>query len=125
VDVVVCDRWTLDVLADLVVDTRFRDLMYGKWYGRFMRVMPPNIKQYLITRDLGTIVSSRPDVKLDMSYSMRHRLYKKLGKSSGVFIAKNDDTIDKVVNTILTDWKNTNVDISNGRTCGTPAEMKI
>ncbi len=125
VDVIVCDRWTLDVLADLMVDTRFRDLMYGKWYARFKRVMPPNIKQYLITRDLGTIVSSRPDVKRDMSYSMRHRLYKRLGKSSDVVIAKNDEAIDKVVNTILTDWKNTNVDTFNGRTCDTPAELKI
>ncbi len=104
-DVVVCDRWVQDILIDLAVDTRRRDLLAGTWQARFARILPPGTRQYLIVRDSDRVVSSRPDVLQDMSHSFRKKLYRRLETSPEVVVVRNDGTIDAAVGAILGDWK--------------------
>jgi hypothetical protein len=105
VDVVVCDRWVQDILVDLVVDTRRRDLLAGTWRSRFARILPPETRQYLIVRDSDRVVSSRPDVMHDVSHSFRRKLYRRLGRSPEVVVVRNNGTIEAAVDAIVRDWK--------------------
>ena len=104
VDIVVCDRWIQDILVDLAVDTRRRDLLAGTWHTRFTRILPPGTRQYLIVRNFDSVVCSRPDVMYDLSHSLRRKLYRRLEKSPEVVIVRNDGTVEAAVDTILGDW---------------------
>jgi len=105
VDIVVCDRWVRDILVDLAVDTRRRDLLAGTWHARFTRILPPGARQYLILRDSDRVVSSRPDVLQDVSHSFRQKLYRRLGRSRDVVVVRNDGTVEAAVDAIWGDWK--------------------
>ena len=105
VDIVVCDRWVRDILVDLVVDTRQRNLLAGTWYAGFMRVLPHQTRQYLIVRDGDRVVSARPDVMQDMSHSFRHKLYRRLEKSADVVVVRNNGTVAAAVDAIFRDWQ--------------------
>jgi hypothetical protein len=104
-DVVVCDRWVQDILVDLAVDTRRRDLLAGTWRSRFTRILPPGARQYLIVRSFDSVVSSRPDVMHDLSHSFRQKLYGRLEKSPDVVVVRNDGTVEAAVDAIFGDWK--------------------
>jgi hypothetical protein len=105
VDIVVCDRWVQDILVDLAVDTRRRSLLSGRWYGRFLGILPRRTRQYLIVREAQAIVSSRPDVRRDLSGSFRQRLYRRLARNPDLVVVSNDGTVDAAVEAILQDWK--------------------
>jgi hypothetical protein len=105
IDVVVCDRWVQDILVDLAVDTRRRSLLGGKWYTRFLHILPGGARQYLLVRDAGAIVSARPDVQRDLSGSFRQRLYRRLARNPALTVIHNDGTVDAAVAAILQDWK--------------------
>jgi len=105
VDVVVCDRWVPDILVDLAVDTRRRRLLGGAWYARFMRIVPPASRQYLVVRDARRIVAARPDVVRDTSHSFRERLYRGFGRRASVVVVRNNGTVDAAVEAIFRDWK--------------------
>ncbi len=105
VDVVVCDRWVQDILVDLAVDTRRRDLLAGTWHSRFTRILPPGVRQYLIVRDSESVVSARPDVRQDVSHSFRQKLYGRLERSPDVVVVQNNGTVEAAVDAIFGDWK--------------------
>ena len=105
VDIVVCDRWVQDILVDLAVDTRRRNLLVGTWRSRFTRILPPGTRQYLIVRDSDRVVSCRPDVLQDVSHSFRRKLYRRLERSRDVVVVRNNGTVDAVVDAIFGDWK--------------------
>jgi hypothetical protein len=104
-DVVVCDRWVLDILVDLAVDTRRRGLLHGAWCARFAQILPSRSRQYLVVRDARRIALSRPDVVQDTSRSFRRRLYRRLGRKASVVVVKNNGTVEAAVEAILRDWK--------------------
>jgi hypothetical protein len=105
IDVVVCDRWVQDVLVDLAVDTRRRSLLGGRWYGRFLHILPRGARQYLVVRDADAIISARPDVKRDLSGSFRQRLYRRLARNPDLVVIRNDGTVEAAVEAVLQDWK--------------------
>jgi hypothetical protein len=104
-DVVVCDRWVPDILVDLAVDTRRRCLLRGKWHARFARILPPGTRQYLVVRHSDRILSSRPEVKRDLSRSFRRRLYRRLGRNANIVVVGNNGTVEAAVDAIFWDWK--------------------
>ena len=106
VDVVVCDRWIQDVIIDLIVDTKRYDLLRGKWYKRFVRVLPAFTRQYLIVRNTESIVTHRPDVTRDISFKLRRKLYKRMMKIPDIVVIYNENTVDSAANAILSDWIN-------------------
>lgn len=112
VDIVACDRWVPDILVDLAVDTRRRSLLGGKWRARFMRILPAGTRQYLIVRDSNRVVALRPDVRRDMSYSLRHRLYGRLQQDPDIVVVRNNGTIDAAVDALVRDWKRATEGIS-------------
>jgi len=105
VDIVVCDRWVPDILVDLAVDTRRRSLLHGKWHSRFMRILPTGARRYLIVRDSGRIIASRPDVTRDMNYSFRRRLYGRLQQDPDIVVVRNNGTVDAAVDAVVCDWR--------------------
>lgn len=106
VDVVVCDRWVPDVIVDLVVDTRRRGLLCGKWHERFARLLPSRVRQYVIERDRENIYACRPDVTRDVAFSFRRRLYRRLARHPGIVVVRNNGTLSTTVDTIVSDWSN-------------------
>lgn len=106
VDVVVCDRWVRDVIVDLVVDTRRRCLLHDKWCARFARILPGRVREYLIERDPESICACRPDVRRDVAFSFRWRLYKRLGRNPEIIVVRNNGTVDAAVEAIVSDWRN-------------------
>jgi len=112
IDIVICDRWVNDILIDLAVDTRREQLLYGKWYQRFIRILPKNSKQYLITRDTRDILSARPQSVQDTNFSFRHRLYKQLGNIADITVVNSNSLITTTVNAILTNWQESSLQSS-------------
>lgn len=106
VDVVVCDRWVRDVIVDLVVDTRRRRLLHDKWFARFTRILPGPVNEYLIERDREDICACRPDVRRDVAFSFRMRLYKKLGRNPEIVVVSNNATVAAAADAIASDWRN-------------------
>lgn len=104
-DVVVCDRWVQDILVDLVVDTRQRGLLRGRWYGRFLDIVPAGARQYIVVRNAGRIAAARPEVTRDISRSFRRRLYRRLGRNAGIVVVHNDGAVKAAVDAILRDWR--------------------
>ena len=98
-EVVICDRWIDDILIDLIVDTRMRDLRSNHWRRRFLRVMPPGSRRYCIMRDTALVKAARED--FCQAFGFRMLLYRWLGRQSDVIMIDNNGTIDEAVAQVL------------------------
>lgn len=104
-DIVICDRWVHDILIDLVVDTRRRSLLKGRWYRRFTHILPKDTKQYLIVRNATSVATARPDSYQDRNFSFRQKLYKRLERADIVTAIDNNGEVGDTVDAILADCK--------------------
>ena len=104
-DFVICDRWVYDILIDLAVVTRRPLIISGKWHRRYLQILPKNRRQYLLIRDTNAILRVRRENLNDPEFVLRQELYEQIMQTDEIIIIKNDTTIDKTVDTIMTDMK--------------------
>jgi thymidylate kinase len=102
VEVVICDRWVCDILIDLAVDSQRENLLEGKWYHRFMRLLPKNAKQYIIMRNKDKILACRPESREDPAFLFRLDMYNWLAdKKHEIGIIDNNGSICDTVEHIM------------------------
>lgn len=105
VDVVICDRWTNDILIDLAVDSRRANLLDGKWFQRFMKMLPVRSKQYVIIRNTNDVLDCRSESGDDPGFSFRQRMYYLLSRvTDKVTVVNNNGTLTDAVDCILNDF---------------------
>lgn len=98
---VICDRWVADTLVDLGAECRWMDILEGKWYERFVNLLPPESMQFVIVRKFEDILESRAENRQNPDFPSRFELYKKLSGKEGVITIDNSGTIEQSVEKIL------------------------
>ncbi len=99
--VTICDRWILDILVDLELDTRIRfDPSAG--IGRiFVRLVPMRCHSFVIYRDHQALIESRRENALDRNFSKRLSLYERQGGCRRVTSIRNDHSAEATARRIL------------------------
>ncbi len=98
---VICDRWIIDIMVDLEVDTgvRFsRDTAVGKI---FLALMPNACRCVVIERSAAELLKARPECRFDRNFERRCQLYQQHSRDHGVRLVKNTREVAAAVGQIL------------------------
>lgn len=99
--VLVCDRWVLDIMIDLEIDTKI-SFSAGGWLERLFRgLMPRSSQCYLIVRDQEAVLQCRPENERDRNFQRRWNLYKEYSARPWVTSIENKTTIEDAVTQIV------------------------
>lgn len=99
--IVLFDRFALDTLADLMVDTRRFDLHKTCIGKAFTRMIPKDTKIVTLRVGENTIRERKPDTKYDPHLSNKIKVYSILAKELGIEEIDNSRNTDIVENEIF------------------------
>jgi len=99
--VIVCDRWILDILVDLEVDTRIRFVAGGRLERLFLALMPGGMKCYLIIRSREDVLDCRPENVRDDNFQARWQLYERYSDRSWISVIDNNTSIEDAAGKIV------------------------
>ncbi len=77
------DRYLLDTIADLIVDTRKEQLTLGL-FSNMVKKLKSKANLIIITCDEQVVLSRRPDIKDDKKYTLRLEAYSKIAKKFNI-----------------------------------------
>lgn len=98
---IVCDRFVYDTLIDTSVATKDHDI-YKKSVGKlFLKLIPKNSHFVMLDLDKSLIFSRRPELKYDLTFDERYKLYQKYAFMFGIFTAVNSGVLSDVNNSII------------------------
>lgn len=99
--IIICDRWVVDVLIDLQVDTR-KYLGPDSFWGRiFLKLVPGNAKCFVILRDAAKIEVARPEHAYDKNYMPRRELFAQWSENSCCIAVDNNASVNDTVCRVL------------------------
>ena len=98
---VICDRWVLDIIVDLGVDTRQPVAMSSLWIRCFLGLVPKKAKCFVIERDSSLVEEVRSEHRLDKNYPRRLELFEKVSRFPVAVPVDNNSSIDRAVQSIL------------------------
>jgi len=94
--VTLCDRWVVDIMVDLEVDTGLR-FDRDTWLGRlFWGLVPARCRCLVIDRDEGALKETRPENAIDANFDERAALYRRHAADPRVTILRNDGSLAEV-----------------------------
>ncbi|HHH44565.1 MAG TPA: hypothetical protein ENK49_10545 [Gammaproteobacteria bacterium] len=93
----VCDRYVLDIMIDLEVDTRIRFAAGSRLERLFRSLMPAGAQCYLVMRDQTAVLECRPENVRDGNFQRRWMLYEEYATRSWVELVENNSTIEQAV----------------------------
>jgi len=99
--VIVCDRWVIDIMVDLEVDTGIRFAPGGFYYRLFTALVPQSSRNFIIERDPDLIRQVRMENVHDRNFLKRVKLYRWHGKNGGAEMVENNGEIGRAVGRIL------------------------
>jgi thymidylate kinase len=95
-DVVLFDRFSLDTLADLMVDTR-KYQMHKNWVGRaFLKMLPENVDIIILHVNEEVIRSRKLDTLHDDHLALKIKVYQILSKDLNLKVIDNNRPIEVV-----------------------------
>jgi thymidylate kinase len=95
--IVICDRWIIDILIDLQIDTGI-DLTQKRLTSSAFMMLIPNFAQcFIVMRSAELVRTSREENLFDRNFEKRLRLYKAHASCSRVTVIENSGTIDSAV----------------------------
>lgn len=98
--VLVCDRWVLDIMIDLEIDTRI-EFRAGGWLERlFLGLVPTRAQCYLIKRSQEDVLKCRPENLRDRNFKRRWELYAEYSDRRWVTVVTNNSTVEEVVDKV-------------------------
>jgi len=97
----VCDRYVLDIMIDLEVDTRIRFMAGGRLERLFRGLMPAHAQCFLIMRDQQAVLQCRPENVHDGNFQRRWDLYREYAARSWVETVENNSTIEEAVKQVV------------------------
>jgi len=99
--VIICDRWVVDILIDLQVDTG-KYLGPDSFWGRmFLKLIPGNAKCFVILRDAPMIEATRPEHAHDKNYIPRRELFNWWSTQPGCVALDNNGSVQDTVRQVL------------------------
>ena len=99
-EVVLFDRFSLDTLADLMVDTHKLDLHKTNIGKSFVKLLPKNTKTIVLHVDENVIRSRKEDTVHDKTLALRVKVYSILSKDLGLKVIDNNREFLTVKNEI-------------------------
>jgi len=98
--VTICDRWILDILVDLEVDTGIRldNTVVGRW---FLGLLPVDAKCFLIERAREEVSQARAENRADKNFSLRLSIYERYSSQLWVTVIDNNRTVSDAVSRII------------------------
>lgn len=95
-EVVLFDRFSLDTLADLMVDTHLLDLHKTNIGKSFIKMLPKNIKIIILYVDENVIRSRKKDTVHDKNLALKIKVYKILSQDLGLKVIDNNRELEIV-----------------------------
>lgn len=97
----ICDRYILDIMIDLEIDTRIRFSSGGRLERLFRGLMPAGSQCYLIMRDQAAVLQCRPENVRDRNFQRRWELYEEYAVHPWVELIENTSTIENAVTQVV------------------------
>ena len=95
--VIVCDRWVVDIMIDLEVDTGIK-FSENCFISKLFRALVPTGSQYfLIMREKGVVRKERDESLNDRNFDIRYSLFEKHAKHPDIIAIGNDGTLDETI----------------------------
>lgn len=99
-DFVFYDRYILDTLADLIVSTNQFSL-HKKWIGkRFLDLMPPDLKCFVVSVDEANVRNRKVDTRYDPKLASKIKTYKILAEDLNIEIIDNNNSFEETFKTL-------------------------
>ncbi len=95
-EIVLFDRFSLDTLADLMVDTHLLDLHKTSIGKSFIKMLPKNIKIIILHVDENEIRSRKKDTVHDENLALKIKVYKILSQDLGLKVIDNNRELEIV-----------------------------
>jgi len=99
-DVILCDKFIYDILADFMVETKDLNLPDKMITRLFLKLIPPDMPIIFITADKQEILKRKPEVLIDdEDYDFKYKIYNMLMTKYGITPIENnnfDDTLLQV-----------------------------
>ena len=93
--VIICDRWILDIMIDLEIDTKIRFSANGRLERLFRSLLPRNAQCFLIMREQEAVSQCRPENVRDRNFLRRWELYREYADRAWVTVIKNEGSIQE------------------------------
>lgn len=100
-DIVLCDRWVNDIIADIGSEFRRKNIFSTKWYRRFQNILPENSVQFVITRPDEFLLDAREENRYDANFNYRLEIYKSMSAEGSAIQVDNSGTVDRSVEFIM------------------------
>jgi len=105
-DVILFDRYNLDTLADLMVDTHKMHL-HKTWLGKqFIKMLPENSNVLILKVNENVIRERKKDTLYDENLALKIKVYEILSEDLGIKTIDNNRNIDMVKKEIINHIKN-------------------
>ena len=98
---IICDRWMVDILIDLEVDTRL-DFSHGSFVSRlFKSLLPAGSQYFIIKRKFDVVRKARDESMNDRNFPRRFSLYERHSNEPGVQIIDNNGTLENTIKQVV------------------------
>jgi len=98
---IICDRWVIDILIDLEVDTML-DFSERTFVSRLIKsLLPPKHQYFIIKRDFDIVRQARDESMNDRNFPRRYELYERHSKESGVQVIDNNGTLENTIRQVV------------------------
>jgi thymidylate kinase len=99
-DIILCDRFIYDILADFIVETRDLNLLNKFITKLFILILPKNVPVIFLTVDKDEIIKRKPEVLIDdEDYDLKYKAYELIKNKFSLNIIYNDN-LENTVNMI-------------------------
>lgn len=99
--IIICDRWIVDILIDLEVDTKL-NFSHGSFVSRlFKSLLPANNQYFIIKRGFNIVRQARDESMNDRNFPRRYELYERHSKESEVQIIDNNGTLENTIRQVV------------------------
>ncbi len=108
--IIILDRYVYDILIDVAVDTRKKDLLYS-WAGKhYKELLPNNAINILVRRDWQDIIKARPEGEVDRNFESRFNYFESIKNEANINVIDNTGTLNELLDSAMniTGLKNEN-----------------
>lgn len=102
-ELIICDRWILDIAIDLAVKTHDISFLRSKMCNTFFNLQPKNLRQYIVVRNEADILSCRLENLEDPDFQFRLKCYAEMLARNNVVKIDNNGSVPDSVEKILSD----------------------
>lgn len=96
-DIIICDRWVVDILIDLEVDTKM-NFSDSSFVSRCFKALLPKERLYLmLDRNFDSVRQARDENLNDKNFPTRYRLYVKHSRNRDIIVINNNSVLEETI----------------------------